>query len=344
MFYKKIFKYVFTVSFLTVGLFLSGALLPVAAQTDNSGASVEDQYWDAIKSSANLDDFKSYLKEYPTGKYAAIARQKINSPIGQSNNPQNSSSSANQTDVDFLNKWAADVRVGLPETLGDFQLTDAMSQCPNGCQEQIDPGDGNELALIFRTSRYTAQSDFTNEVISALKPLLLPEYCKSDGVNRNIRLAVFVLDGNERQFNNFFIFPRDCSANNSSNNIQSTSPQINPTQQTDAEFLNKLAGEVRDGLPEWIAGFQLTNAWSRCPAGCQEKDSPTYLLLKFDAEAEQQYADISDLEKDLKPALLTQYCKSDAIRRNIGLGVFFDNRAPNQKVNFWVEPTDCPAN
>ncbi len=117
-----------------------------------------------------------------------------------------------QTDVQFLNSWAVTTKEGLPKTFGDFQLTEAMSQCPKGCQEELSPDGGMELALIFKTTRYTLQSNFTDEVIPALKPYLTPAYCESEGVKRNIRLVVFVMDSNGRQLNNFFVFPKDCSA------------------------------------------------------------------------------------------------------------------------------------
>lgn len=45
---------------------------PVTAQQ-----SVEDQYWDAVKTSKYNDDLESYIKEYPKGKYVVLARLKI---------------------------------------------------------------------------------------------------------------------------------------------------------------------------------------------------------------------------------------------------------------------------
>ncbi len=38
---------------------------------------VEDQYWEMVKDSKDIQDFKDYLKEYPKGKYAPIARLKV---------------------------------------------------------------------------------------------------------------------------------------------------------------------------------------------------------------------------------------------------------------------------
>ncbi|MDQ6963074.1 MAG: hypothetical protein Q9M28_11220, partial [Mariprofundaceae bacterium] len=45
---------------------------------------------------------------------------------------------------------------------------------------------------------------------------------------------------------------------------------------SDAEFLNAWAEEVKAGLPETIGEFQLTKAWSRCAAGCQDTDNSPY--------------------------------------------------------------------
>ena len=60
-------------SILIFALVLSlAAFNPISAQQ-----SVEDQYWNLIKNSKSVDDFKDYLKEFPKGKYAPIARLKV---------------------------------------------------------------------------------------------------------------------------------------------------------------------------------------------------------------------------------------------------------------------------
>lgn len=312
---------------------------------------IQVSYWDIDSNNPQRGKYAAQLAS--TGKGTGTAYLKVslrNAPNVTASVPVtvvsgNTTTATRQTDVQYLNSWAAEVRVGLPQSIGDFQLTDAMSQCPNGCQEQLDPDGGNELALIFKTQRYTAGINKIEEIIPVLKPILLPEYCKQVGNQRNISLVVFVLDKNDRQINNFFVNPKDCSANTTSNTNQNTSKPTNSAQLINAEFLNKWAAEVRVGLPESIAGYQLKTAWSRCPAGCQEKDSPEYLLLKFDTEGEQQYAGIADLKKDLMPSLLQVYCKTEAPRRKIMLGVFFDNRGQQADYNnFWVNPEDCSSN
>ncbi|MDQ6962420.1 MAG: hypothetical protein Q9M28_07840, partial [Mariprofundaceae bacterium] len=111
---------------------------------------------------------------------------------------------------------------------------------------------------------------------------------------------------------------------------------------SDAEFLNAWAEEVKAGLPETIGEFQLTKAWSRCAAGCQDTDNSPYLVLDFNAVSQQRNMPVAQLETTLKPNLLHAYCKSEAIKRNIKMGVFFSNRGKDADYNnFWVYPKDC---
>ncbi len=49
---------------------------------------VEDQFWNAVKDSKYIEDFDTYLKEYPKGKYAVLAGlRKRQISRGQTNNP-----------------------------------------------------------------------------------------------------------------------------------------------------------------------------------------------------------------------------------------------------------------
>jgi hypothetical protein len=283
---------------------------------------VEDQYWEAVKNSTDVEDLKSYLTEYPNGKYAALARLKIKQ--SNSGNTGNSSSgsflsfkvSTAMTNEAFMERWENQIRTQLPIKYGEDEIYRA--QAPSTLE--------NYFYTSVRTPNLTNVNIRTQS--NALKAKLLPEYCKSEAYQRKITLVLGYRDATSGYSNN--LAPNDCSALTTSK------------QQTDAEYLNSWAAEVRIDLPEMIGGFQLTDAWSRCPAGCKQKDRPTYLLLKFNALNNQKNAPIAQLKQSLMPLLLVEYCKSDAIRRKIALGVFFDNRDPNRKVNFWVEPTDCP--
>lgn len=43
----------------------------------NSGVSTEQQRWDAIQNSPRIEDFQGYLRDFPNGQFATIARVKI---------------------------------------------------------------------------------------------------------------------------------------------------------------------------------------------------------------------------------------------------------------------------
>jgi hypothetical protein len=50
---------------------------PPPAAPPVSSADIEQSYWDAIKDSADANDFKAYLKKYPGGRFAEEARNNI---------------------------------------------------------------------------------------------------------------------------------------------------------------------------------------------------------------------------------------------------------------------------
>jgi hypothetical protein len=188
---------------------------------------IEVIYWD-VENNPKLGKYAGQLTS--TGKGTGTATLKVsfrNAPNVRASVPvevvsgsaanratapgsSNAGTSSSRSDSDYLNGWAAEVRVDLPETLGEFQLIDAQSQCPKGCQEQLDPGMGHELALTVSTDRYSSRDDFQGQVVPALKPLLLPAYCDDEGMRRGVMLTVFVLDSDGRQINNFFVRPSDC--------------------------------------------------------------------------------------------------------------------------------------
>lgn len=45
--------------------------------TISAQQTVEDQYWNLVEDSKRAEDFEYYLKEYPNGKYAALAQIKL---------------------------------------------------------------------------------------------------------------------------------------------------------------------------------------------------------------------------------------------------------------------------
>ncbi|MGD9628149.1 MAG: hypothetical protein AB7V18_02775 [Pyrinomonadaceae bacterium] len=93
------------------------------------GANAEDQYWNAIANSQNLQDFQGYLNNYPSGKYAAIARVRI-SQIGGAMTPAPPSTGSGlfsqQTTGDQILKMAQFGSLGEMANLKTFWvLTDA---------------------------------------------------------------------------------------------------------------------------------------------------------------------------------------------------------------------------
>jgi uncharacterized caspase-like protein len=46
------------------------SVAPVAT----NATAVEEEYWEAIRNSAKADDFEAYLEEYPSGRFASLAR------------------------------------------------------------------------------------------------------------------------------------------------------------------------------------------------------------------------------------------------------------------------------
>lgn len=118
-------------------------------------------------------------------------------------------STAKKTNAEYLNSWASEVRVGLPEMVGNFQLTDAWSRCPNGCKES-----DNSPYLLLKFKVFNNQRNAPiDQLKKALMPDLLEEYCQTEAVNRKIDLGVFFDNrGSQADYNNFWVKPKDCSS------------------------------------------------------------------------------------------------------------------------------------
>lgn len=116
-----------------------------------------------------------------------------------------------------------------------------------------------------------------------------------------------------------------------------------PTTQSDAQFLNSWAATTRAALPFKLGDFEIIKAYSRCPAGCEERDSPTYLVLEAKSLVfYQQSVTIAQMERSLKPLLLSDYCSTEGKRRGITLGAFVRDMNSTIIGNFWIYPKDCP--
>jgi formylglycine-generating enzyme required for sulfatase activity len=60
-------------------------------------AAIELEFWNTVKSSADIEDFREYLKEYPNGRFAGLARNKVRS-LEAAAKPPATNPAANPTD------------------------------------------------------------------------------------------------------------------------------------------------------------------------------------------------------------------------------------------------------
>jgi hypothetical protein len=73
-----------------------------AAQDQDTKLKVELSFWDSIKESRDPDVFEDYLKKYPDGQFAAIARSKLRALRGPSDAPLSGNSVASSTASDLF--------------------------------------------------------------------------------------------------------------------------------------------------------------------------------------------------------------------------------------------------
>lgn len=183
----------------TISIFLTATwVMFVLANLSSISAqqTVEDQYWEAVKNSSNADDFKSYLKEYPNGKYAALARQKIN--VGNSAVASLFfSSPLVLTNEAFMERWESEIQAHLPIKYGDDEIFRASAP--------------NSLEDYFYTSVRTPNQNNVNvrAQANALKAGLLSEYCKSEAFQRKITVVLGFTFSNNDTFGES-LSPNDC--------------------------------------------------------------------------------------------------------------------------------------
>src|SRR5256885_12306862 len=61
---------------ITVG---AGTSATVASLQPASAMAIELEFWNSVKTSTNPEDFKAYLKKYPNGEFADLAKNRLNS-------------------------------------------------------------------------------------------------------------------------------------------------------------------------------------------------------------------------------------------------------------------------
>lgn len=103
-----------------------------ANNTPTSGkinsADIEREYWESIKNSSEIEDFRDYKDKYPNGNYAALADLKIkqlsrvNNPSGSSN-PNSGSNSGNSANLNTPSK----LKVSIEDAFGAYERGDIQS-------------------------------------------------------------------------------------------------------------------------------------------------------------------------------------------------------------------------
>jgi hypothetical protein len=73
-----------------IGLLISFAIsLPIQALAADTASPDELLFWDTIKNSTNPADFSAYLNQYPNGRFAALAKNRVNPPSAVSDTAPN---------------------------------------------------------------------------------------------------------------------------------------------------------------------------------------------------------------------------------------------------------------
>ena len=162
-----------------------------------STLSLDDQAWNLIANSTNVNDFRNYLNRFgQSGKHASQANQMI----VQLTSPNSGSGMSNSA---FMSNWASQQGAKFPLTIGSITLTRAI---PNPSQNFVDL-QGWTPALSGFDPRIKEQAD-------NLKPALMVEYCASGAAPRNIRMRVNILDNTQMigTGTSYWINPGDCAS------------------------------------------------------------------------------------------------------------------------------------
>lgn len=303
---------------------------------------IEDQYWDAVKLSTQLADFQSYLREYPNGKYVAIARLKVNQLGGVSlpNTPINQ----NQAKLPVSAKLSLQSD-RIPMSRNDPAYTVQKLDILPAILLDVTFSDGSKAGPYDYKKNFASNVVFDDQSGDP-NDLIRVSYWDVDSNNpqRGKYAAQLTSTGNGTGTAYLKVSFRNAPNVTAAVQVNVVSGKtMTVSRQTNAQYLESRAAEVRAGLPQMVGNFQMTNSFALCPAGCQVTTTLTYLLLQFNATGNQQNMPIAEVERSLKPILLQQYCQSETRSRNLILGVVFSNRGPNADFNnFWVYPKDCP--
>lgn len=198
---------------------------PIQPPPNQTGPSVEQQFWDSIKSSQRVSDYQSYLQSFPNGQFSALARLKIDQLQRQFAPPSVPSISRNAA---MINNSAAETRKSLPLTLGQVQLFAAESHCASGCQVR----DNTESVIISaRTPSLSKQNMTIGQIEQFLKPQLLKTYCGTPEQRSGISMGVTAVDMLNQPYGNFFLTSRDCGGTSATTSTTVARPPATGFQQ-----------------------------------------------------------------------------------------------------------------
>jgi hypothetical protein len=139
----------FYFSGLTANAANSGATNSTGNESKIDPAAFELTYWDSIKNSTDPEDFKSYLEQYPNGKFASLARNRLKALEDKKSQTNATSNAAPQTagcfgsDVGAAStNWKGHFDWAHNQTLErlkqglEWKLA-SLFQCPSRTDEQI---------------------------------------------------------------------------------------------------------------------------------------------------------------------------------------------------------------
>ncbi len=243
-----------------------------------------------------------------------------------------------QTDVQFLNSWATDIRQNVNTRNGEVEMTSVITYCASGCQSY---NATTFLGIWLKMWRYSNKTITLAQTESTVKPTLVPSYCGSDAPRRNLGVTVSVNGMYGQYIGNFYLSPSDCPRTTTT--ASATSPSSSSTS-PDAQFLTDWAARTRKDLPFISGNVQFTNATTYCSAGCQSYSSNSYLLITARTpNLTKQNVQLFQEGAAIRPTIVGQYCnEKGAVSRNLGvLASLYDRNNASVGTLFWITPSDC---
>jgi tetratricopeptide (TPR) repeat protein len=121
-------------------------------ETKFDAAAFEYNYWDSIKTSTNIDDFKAYLSKYPNGQFADLAKNRINTFVATAK-PVEVKPAATENNSTELVFWDAIKSSSSPE---DFQAY--LKKYPNGSFTELATNRLRSVAAARREKERTEEA------------------------------------------------------------------------------------------------------------------------------------------------------------------------------------------